>query len=197
MVLLALLLLSAPPRPRADSIPPRAMTIYGAEDPFVGLKTRAEVLMGLYLVDPPRRHRSERVHFTPKKRRLRFDLWQPVARLTDAELKTRAVEWLVFGRTQYAQGARGIFSEMGGVNEIVLAFHEVIRPKQKGRRRAKKPDQIKRFLAIRLTRKRFERLKMAALEGCVSRGDCQAQFRSAFSSAKMNRRYTRAQREAE
>lgn len=189
------LLLAAPPGVRADSIPPRAKQIYGADDPYVGLKARVEALMGIYLVDPPRRHRSERV--TLKKGRLIIDTWQPVARLSDAELKTRAVEWLVFGRTQYATGARGVFSELGGVNEIVLAFHEVIRPDQKGRRRSKKPDRIKRYLALRLTRSRFERLNIPALEGCVSRGDCQAQFRSAFTDARLNRKFTHRRREAE
>ncbi len=185
---------AAPPKVRADAIRPRAAQIYPDSDPWAGVKRRVEVLMGVYLVDPPRRHASERVHIT-KGKRVRLDLWVPVARLSDAELKTRAVEWLVFGRTRFATGVRGIFSEINGIDEVVLVFHEVIRPDNKGRRRnAAKAEQIKRYLAIRLSRAKFIRFNPAPAEGCVARGDCSALFRSAFDEARLDRKYTAARR---
>ncbi|MCA9545596.1 MAG: hypothetical protein KC613_14425 [Myxococcales bacterium] len=188
---------AAPPAVRADSISPRAARIYADSDPWAGVKRRVEALMGVYLVDPPRRHESERVHVTDGTR-VRIDLWVPVSRLTDAELKTRAVEWLVFGRTQYASGVRGIFSEMAGIQDVVLVFHEVIRPDNTGRRRNRdKAEQIKRYLAIQLTRKQFLRFDPAPVEGCVARGDCSALFRSAFTSVRFDRRHTAARRQAE
>lgn len=177
---------------RADGIAPRTLQFYGADDPVVGLKNRVEKLMGVYLCDPPRRHDSERVHL--KGKQVRVDVWQPVSRLTDAELKTRAVEWLVFGRTVYATGARGVFSEMPAVDDLLLIFHEVIRPEERGRRKGTQGEQIKRYLALKLTRKQFGRLDVAALEGCVSRADCQDQFRTAFAEARLDAKYTQSAR---
>ena len=110
---------------------------------------------------------------------------------SDVELKTRAVRWLVFGRTAFSSGARGVFSELPAAQEVVLVFHEVVRG-EKGRRRSK--EQIKRYLALRLDRKRFERLNLDAVSACIERGDCSAVFRSAFSQKKFDRRYTAKRR---
>jgi len=145
-------------------------------------------LMGVYQTLPPRRHSSERVRF--RKKAVEIAVWQPVARWSDSELKLKAVKWFIFGRNQFASGVRGVFSEFPDVSAIQLTFHEVIRPDRKGRRLAEKPDVIKPYLRVRLTRKRFNRLRLKAISGCVERGNCDRVFRSAFNDARFNRKYT-------
>jgi hypothetical protein len=173
---------------RADGIAPRTAQFYGADDPLIAIKNQVEKHMGVYLCDPPRRHDSERIHL--KGKQARVDVWQPVSRLSDLELKNRAVEWLVFGRTVYSSGARGIFSEMPAVEDLLLVFHEVLRPDEKGRRKSEQPDQVRRYMALRIKRDRFNTLNMAALEGCVARADCSDQFRSAFNESRFDSKYT-------
>jgi hypothetical protein len=185
----------APQPVRADGIAPRTAQFYGADDPLIEIKNQVEKHMGVYLCDPPRRHESERVHL--KGKQVRVDLWQPVSRLSDLELKNRAVEWLVFGRTVYATGARGVFSEMAGVDDLLLVFHEVLRPDEKGRRKSEQAEQVRRYMALRIKRDRFERINLSELEGCVARADCQAQFRSAFNEARFDSKYTQKVRPEE
>lgn len=168
------------------------LQIYGADDPQREMKVAIEKMMGIYLVDPPRRHPSERVVIDGG--RVRFDIWQPVGSNTDKELKTRAVKWLVFGRTGFSNGARGIFSEYPQVAEVMLVFHEVMRPDKQKRRRTKQAEQITRYLILKLGRQKFERLKIDALEGCVSRADCGAAFRSGFDGARFDRKFTAKRR---
>lgn len=180
MITLALALLMAAP------------AIYDQDDPLIQMKQRVEALMGVYLVDPPRRHPSERVHV--RGGQVRVDVWHPVAGLSDAELKTRAVRWLVYGRTQYAPGIGGVFGEMPGVNEAILVFHDVNRPTQTGRRRDTQPDTVKKYLAIKLTRKKFERLNMRVIEQCIAQGDCGTNFDVDFTKASFDARYVAQQR---
>ncbi len=191
MLLLLALVMGAPPV-RADSVAPRALEIYDANDPQRKMKVAIEQMMGIYLVDPPRRHSSEKVVI--KGGRIRFDIWQPVGRNTDLELKTRAVKWLVFGRTGFSNGARGIFSEYPKVAEVMLVFHEVARPDKQKRRRTRQAEKITRYLILKLGRKRFERLKIEVLEGCVKRADCGSVFRSGFDGARFDRKYTAKRR---
>ncbi len=199
--LLALVLLAAPasaqPTPRrADGVVPTAKSIYAADDPDAALKMQIERLMGVYLVDPPRRHASEKV--VVKGDQVQIDVWHPVSRLSDTELKTRAVHWFVLGRTQYAPGVRGVFSELPQIDDARLVFHEVLRPDARGRRRGKQRDQVKPYLVLRLDRRSFEKLAVDVIEKCVERGDCSALFDSAFKYAKFDRRYVhRARKRAQ
>ncbi|MCA9540028.1 MAG: hypothetical protein KC620_14120 [Myxococcales bacterium] len=192
VALAALLAAPAFAAPRA-SARPRAASFYDRSDPDAARKQRIDDIMGIYEVHAPRRHPSEQTRI--KGRALQIDIWHPIGRNTDAELKTRAVQWFVFGRTQYASGVRGIFSEFPDITDVRLAFHEVIRPDEKGRRKSTEPDQIKRYLLLHIDRARFERLKMEALEGCVERGDCSRAFRSAFKEARFDKAYTAKARE--
>jgi len=186
-------LADAQARVRADGVAPRAADFYPAKDPQRARKARIDEIMGVFQVHPPRRHPSERVR--AKGKAIQIEVWHPVGRNTDVELKTRAVEWFVFGRTQYAQGVRGVFSEFSDISDVRLAFTEVIRPDEKGRRKSKQQDKVKRYLLLHLDRKRFERLDMEKLKGCVERGDCSREFRSLFKDARFDRRYTRKARE--
>jgi len=117
---------------------------------------------------------------------VRLTVWVPAATLTDAELQTRAVEWLLLGRTQYAQGARALFSEWPDVGRVTLTFVDIQRTEQKSRRAS--AETVTPVLRVRLTRGRFERLKLKAVEACVEKGDCAAVFRAAFDEARLDRK---------
>ena len=80
-------------------------------------------MMGVYLTHVPRRHRSERIGI--KGNRVYVDVWQSVYGQSDAELQCRAINWLVFGRTQYVQGGRKILSERTEFDQVTIRFHVV------------------------------------------------------------------------
>lgn len=168
---------------RADAFTPRAAALYAGQ-PDADFKLRIEELFGIFLVDPPRRHASERVELDGGQVAVHY--WQPSAGQTDTELLTRATEWFLLGRTQFSPGARGVFSEMPDVGEVVLIFHDVLRKDQKGRRLAE--ESIVPYLKVRLTRARFQRLKLDPVQACVAKGDCTAVFRAAFDEARFDRK---------
>lgn len=184
-----------PARSRVDAVAPQVADVYDDRDPLAAKKRRIDQIMGVFQVHPPQRHPAEQTRM--KRSAVQIEVWHPVGRNSDVELKTRAVEWFVFGRTQYADGVRGIFSEMPDLTDVRFAFIEVIRPDQKGRRKSTQKDQVKRYLLLHLDRRRFEQLPIEALEGCVARGDCSREFRSSFKEARFDRRYTRKAREDE
>ncbi|MFN3200276.1 MAG: hypothetical protein ACE366_17900 [Bradymonadia bacterium] len=182
---------------RTDTARPRKANVYG-NDPIAPVKLRIEDLMGFYMIEPPMRHTSERVEF--QRGIVQLSYWQPVQGLSEAELITRAVDWFVFGRTQYASGVRGIFSELPNAKQVVVVFHEVIRddPKKgqlKGRRRAK--EQIKPYLILGIDRARFERMDLNAIKRCIDASDCTRVYRKQFAIAKFNRRYFQSRQEEE
>lgn len=162
---------------------PRAAAMYDG-DPAAGLKLRIEDIFGLYLVDPPRRHASERVEFEGERVVLHY--WQPASGFSDVELTTRATQWFLLGRTQFSPGVRALFSELPATQEVVMIFHEVVRKEQRGRRLGE--ESITPYLRVRMTRTRFERLKLDPVKSCVDRGDCQAVFRAAFDEARFDRK---------
>jgi len=165
---------------------------YG-DDPEADRKVRIEEIMGVFEVLPPMRHPSETIDI--RGGQVQISLWVPVGRQTDKELVARAVQWLIFGRNRFAEGARGLFAEPW-ISEIVLVFHEVLRPEEKGRRN-RKGEEIKSFLAIKLDRKRFERLAIAPITECVARGDCDAVFKTTLGAAKIDKAWTRSRRQDE
>ena len=173
---------------RVDGVGHRYADVYDDSDPLLDKKRQVDTLMGVYQTLPPRRHTSERVRF--RKKRIEIAVWQPVARLSNTELKLRAVQWFVFGRNQFSSGVRGVFSEFPDVNTVLFSFNAFVRPDRKGRRLANKPDKIKPYLGMRLTRKRFNRLRLSAISGCIERQNCDRVFRSAFNDARFNRKYT-------
>lgn len=186
-----------PKRPRADATKPRKTNVYG-DDPLAPVKQRVEDLMGFYLVEPPMRHSSERVEY--QRGIVQLSYWQPVQGLSEAELITRAVEWFVFGRTQYATGVRGLFSEMPEAKQIVVVFHEVIREdeqkgQQRGRRKAK--EQIRPYLILGIDRARFERMDLNAIKRCIDASDCTKVYKRQFAIAKFNQRYFRSRQTEE
>ena len=170
----------------------RAMDVYDDTDPQAPLKRAIEEMMGVYLVHPPRRHAAERVII--KGKRATVDVWHPVGIRSDTWLKARAVEWLLMGRTQFAQGARGIFSKIDAINEVRLRFIEVVRPQVKGRRLSKKKERIKPYLVLSLKRKNIAKIDMAKMERCIGRRNCNRAFGRSFSIGKMDAKYTAKRR---
>lgn len=176
-LLAAMTLLLAPNAARAEP------SIYASE-PNADELARLDSAFGLYLTRPPRRHAVERVARVDDE--VRLTVWVPTATLTDVELQSRAVEWLLLGRTQYAPGARALFSDWPDIDRVVLTFVDIQRTVQKSRRAS--AETITPFLRVRLTRSRFERLKLKAVEACVEKGDCAAVFRAAFDEARFDRK---------
>ena len=168
---------------RADAFTPRAAQLYAGE-PEADLKLRIEDIFGVYLVDPPRRHASERVELDATRVAIRY--WQPSAGQSDTELLTRATQWFLLGRTQFSPGVRAVFSEMPDIDQVVMSFHDVLRKDQKGRRLGE--ESVAPYLEIRLSRARFQRLRLEPVQACVSKGDCAAVFRAAFDDARFDRK---------
>jgi|GEM_PF-1168061 len=177
--------------PQAQAFPVSA-DFYEPTEPDRDVKLWAEQMLGLYLVDPPRRHASERVDFSTNH--LHFHLWRPIGQRTMVELWSEAASWLVFGRIKYSSGARGLFSDLDGLERVTVSLHEVIRPGQEGRRKSKEPDQVKIYLTISLKRADFERLDLQKLRDCSINRDCNRAMRSSFSLVKLNSRYIKRRR---
>jgi hypothetical protein len=175
--------------PSKGAFPESDAELYPESDIWRNFKITAEEMMGLYLVDFPRRHRSEVVSLNEKRNHLHFHLWLPIGKHSRTQLWSKAASWLVFGRTQYAPGSRGLFGEMESIDKISLSFHEVIRPGQEGRRPSKKPDKIQQYLTLTLSRSKFENLDIDLLKQCGMLLDCPKSMYRSFSYSRFNTRY--------
>jgi len=179
---------------RGSSHEAGAENIYDPNEPHARLKGKVESLMGIYLVHPPRRHHSERIQI--RKKTVKASVWHPVGEASDTELMTRAVKWLIFGRTQYASGARGVFSTFDKIDRITLVFHDVIRTRRSSRRRRSVREKVKDYLSLTIDRTQFERLNMTELRECVERLDCATVFAQRFTRKSVNQRFLRKSRQA-
>jgi hypothetical protein len=171
---------------------PASPDFYPPGEPDLDLKVAAEQAMGLYLVDPPRRHASERVDFADSH--LQFHIWRPIAGRSMTALWSEAASWLTFGRVKYSQGARALFELLPGLEQVTLSYHEVVRPGEDGRRRSELPDQVNTYLTISLTRDAFERLNMEELRLCARQERCGKQMRASFSRVSLNQAYLKGAR---
>ena len=177
------------PLPEAEALfIPTREPFYPLDDADRELKRALEARLGVYLVAPPRRHRSERVEL--RGQRATFHLWHPVAEHSDQALIARALRWLLFGRTRYSGGARAIFSETQ-FESLTLSLHEVLREEQGRRRRG--GESLKTYLSLTLTRARFESLDLDRVDECLERSRCARLARAKF-SLNLSRRETRAAR---
>ena len=175
--------------PSKGAFPESDAELYPESDIWRNFKITAEEMMGLYLVDFPRRHRSEVVSLNDKRNHIHFHLWVPIGNQSRVQLWSKAAYWLIFGRTQYAQGSRGLFSEINSLDKISLSFHEVIRPGQEGRRPSKKPDKIMQYLTLTISRTKFEKLNIEELRQCGMLLDCPKRIHRTFSYSHFNTRY--------
>lgn len=189
---------------RSKAFPVSSGELY-ADDPWYNLKLSAEQEMGLYLVDPPRRHASEVTQYSNDH--LHFHLWRPLSESNQA-MWSRALGWLIFGRIKYSRGAQQLFADIPTLRRITLSLHEVQRPKnseragcasssskrsKRRRRRAEREgnhvDTVHTYLTLSLTRRDFERLKIDQIKQCSELLDCDKTVRSMVSLLKLNTRY--------
>jgi len=171
-----------------DKAFPSAYDLYPANDPYRDLKIFAEEEMGLYLVDPPRRHASEITRY--QNDQLHFHIWRPLSG-TKQSLWSSGAGWLLFGRIKYSRGASQLFADIPGLKRITISFHEVIRPDKKGRRRSKAVDKVYTYLTLSITRKDFERLDAERIKSCARLEDCSQEERQMLSLVKFNSKYIR------
>ena len=155
--------------------------------PKTKLESFVEQQLGVYFMTSRRRHPLERV--VVRGSSIHVNVWRPIGDDQDIQLKTEAVKWLVFGRTQFNHGVGAIFGEYSRVKDIQIRFLDIVKPRRVKRGSAKEKSKI--YLMLKITRKRFERLNGERLRGCIERGDCSKSFRSLFSSARFDRAYTK------
>ena len=149
-----------------------------------------EQMMGVYLTHPPRRHKSERI--TIKRNVVTVNVWQSILGMSNDELRCRAVEWLVFGRTQYGEGGRELLSRFPKYNRVNLKFHEVVRPKN-SRRKTNKPDRVVPYLSLSLRRKHLRVLELERLRTQISESSCRDVFKLPF-EGRLSTKYTKRRR---
>ena len=177
---------------QTKTFPDHILKIYEPSDPLLDLKLKFETTMGVYLTHPPRRHKSEKV--TLRRDQILVDVWQSVYGLTDSELKCRALQWLVNGRTQYVDGGRGILSDQNQYHRVTLRFH-VVEHKKNSRRVQRGRERIVRYLEATLSRKELEKLSLKAFTDVLERGECEAYFSRKF-KGKFSSRYTKKRRKS-
>ncbi|MGB0646107.1 MAG: hypothetical protein ACPGQS_02970 [Bradymonadia bacterium] len=170
--------------------PDHIIRIYGPSDPNLNEKLKMEQMMGVYLTHPPRRHKSERI--TIKRNVVTVHVWQSIFGMSNDELKCRAVEWLVFGRTQYGQGGRELLSRFPEYNIVNLRFHEVVRPKN-SRRKANNADKVVPYLSLNLRRKHLRVLELEKLKTQISDARCRDVFKLPF-EGRLSTKYTKSRR---
>ena len=167
-----------------------SMDSFYAQDVNRDLKLSIEEMIGLYLVDPPRRHLSEYTHLSSKH--LHFHLWYPIANKSIQTLWSTAATWLILGRTQYATGAQGLFSELPSIQRITLSFHEVQRSKKNKRRKARQVDVIHPYMQVSIIRSDFEKLDVDLIKRCAINFDCDRRVRAMFTLVKINAKYLKS-----
>ena len=173
-----------------NRFPTHVLEIYRGATEQLEMKLEIEKMMGTYLTHPPRRHQSERVSI--KKSSVFVDVWQSVYGLTDEELKCRAIQWLVFGRTQYSKGGRAVLSVLPQFKTIWLRMHEV-EHKANSRRVKKGREKIVRYASLKLKRQHLQTLNLATLKKRIDKGSCSKAFKGIF-GGKFVSRYTRKRR---
>lgn len=173
-----------------QTFPDHILRIYKASDPNLDTKLELEKMMGVYLTHPPRRHHSEKIQL--KGDHVFVDIWQSVYGLSDSELQCRALKWLVYGRTQYVQGARQVLSEKTEFNRVTIRFNDVEHSKD-SRRVKKGQEKIVRYLQATLSRPVMNRLNVKNLESIIDSGECSRAFGRTF-KGRLKKRYTKRRR---
>jgi hypothetical protein len=163
---------------------------YAIDDEQAAFKEKVENIMGLYLVDPPRRHESEVVQWDGKS--LHFHLWLPIADFSDEQIIEKAMHWLIFGRIRYSQGARGILSDEMDVQNISLSFHEV----QRKDPQSSAQEKINPYVMLKLSRSQFEQISdLQEIRDC--KDQCTDLIKRYGFSFKMDKKYMQKSRLAD
>ena len=135
---------------------------YELDDPQAEFKEKIENIMGLYLVDPPRRHPSEIVQWDGQN--LHFHLWVPIADQSNGILIQKALQWLILGRIRYSNGAQGIFSEYSDVDSISLSFHEIKRKDENSADAS--TEKLQGYVYLKISRSQFEQIDPQSIRDC-------------------------------
>lgn len=155
-----------------------------ADDPLANTKINIERHLGVYLVKFPQRDTIERVHI--KGRNVDADLWHSIGSATEDDLACKAIQWLIFGRTQWALGARGIFSNYPDLNKLSLHFINV--KKRDVQKQRVKRDVI-RYMSVSISRNKFNKLDVSQLQDDLLNRSCSAVARDTLSSYRFNQSY--------
>mgnify|MGYP000283032352 CR=1 FL=1 len=131
--------------------------IYG-DDNLFGTKLRIERHMGLYLVRYPQRDQKERISI--KGKTITADVWVSIGSQTEDDLACKAVSWLVFGRTRWALGARGVFGDFPDVGRITVNFINI--KKRDGQKDRVDKDALS-YMTVSITRNKFNKINPDSL----------------------------------
>ena len=162
---------------KESNFPEHLLGIYQPNDRALDFKIELEKRMGVYLTHPPRRHKLERVDYSDAVATV--NVWQTVEGYSNDELKCRAIEWLFFGRTQYVEGGRGVFSAYKSLRTLQMQFFEIVRSKN-SRRLKKNTESVKRYLRLRMNANTMTTLDPSKVRDAIKRKDCNKLFKKKF-----------------
>jgi len=157
--------------------------IYG-DDPLFNTKLDIERHLGIYLIAYPQRDESERVDVNRKG--IEASIWVSIGAREENELACKMVRWVIFGRTRWARGARGVFSEFADLDSLAIRFINV---RQRDGKRGRVKKEVNELMEGRLTRKDFDKLDLEAVQDMLAREECIDAARKVLSAYSFNQRY--------
>ncbi len=157
--------------------------IYG-EDPLFGTKVKLERHLGIYLLHQPQRDPLERIEIDGRD--VTATVWVSIGGRSQEELACRAVRWLVFGRTQWSLGARGVFSDLPDVAKLKLTFLNV--RSRDGKNKRKKAEVVP-YLTVTLSRRDFGQLDVRKLRRALKEERCIEAARTHLTAYKFDDKY--------
>ena len=105
---------------------------------------------------------------------------------TEEQLACRAVEWLVFGRTQWSLGVRGVFSELPRVKKVSLQFINI---RLRDGKNKEKPAEVVPYMTVEMTRSKFDKLDVRALRSALEAQRCVEAANTYLSSYRFDNKY--------
>jgi hypothetical protein len=157
--------------------------IYG-DDPLFGTKVKLERHLGIYLLRQPQRDERELIEIKGKD--VTATVWVSIGGRSQEELACRAVRWLVFGRTQWSLGARGVFSDLQDVARLKLTFLNV--RLRDGKNKRKKAEVVP-YLTVSISRRDFGKMDVRKLRRALKEGRCIEAARTHLSAYKFDDKY--------
>jgi len=158
---------------------------YSPDDPALKQKLQVESFLGLFFIKPPRRHVAETVEIRRDRVSVRY--WYSLGPQPEA-VACDGLKWLLFGRHQWAGGARKLFEETEH-EEITLEFGHVSKPRQGQDIDAR---DFRSFMETRISRRKAETLDYSEANQAVEAGEgCMAFMRRNFDRFRFDARFYR------
>jgi hypothetical protein len=179
-LLLALALAWTSPASAQEAAP---HDFYKPDDPLRDTKLRIEEAMGTYALHYPQRDTEEIVEINRKT--ITVKVWVSIGAQSENALGCKALRWLLLGRHQWAQGARGVFSAFPDLDTLALQFIDV-RVNREGEAGKK---FVQPYLNLSVRRNFFDELDLASLEEAFANDECQAFIRKAGLSYDFDKKY--------